>query len=156
MSLISLPSIAEEAFKDYLSANFTGTYQKIIPESGATEDASYSFVRSFSLDPLTYPAVIVKVGQLKELEPATHVYNASLSVMVWTQVDTADPIATHLSAAGQVYDLLADGGGMTASLNAREDFKLWNIYSTNYDQEFRDDDVMTVLDYAISIQSLGL
>jgi hypothetical protein len=155
MPYLSLPTIAEDRFKTYLQSNFTGTYQKAVADSAETISAAYSFARLFSTDPLTYPAVIVGIGGLKELTPDSHVYEGKLSIAVITQIDdTADPIAEHDKAVAQIYDLMANREAVKAGV-ADANFSLLHIYNDGYEQSLDrgERDVKTLLEFVVNMNT---
>lgn len=160
-SFKTLPNVAEQKFCNYLSGGFTGTYQKIIPDSTGTISGSYGFHRGFSIDPLTFPAVVVTVDKLKEIEPDTHVYDAELNLSIFTQADdvAGDAVKVHDAAAAQIYALMADPAPVIAAVNASGDFAVYGLYRTNYGQSIGATHngnrlLLTVVDFAVKCQKV--
>lgn len=142
--MFSLPLIAERQFSALLADRVAG----------------YPVFNAFSVQAFGIPAIVVKAGRFKEESPFTHVYNGELSISIITQIDdVADPIAAHDAAVAAVYDILSDQDGVMSGVNAAT-FHLWGYYSTDYDQEIFEKDgargLVTVLEYSISCQSLGV
>jgi hypothetical protein len=157
MSLFILPCVAENAFTEFLldSCGVATSYEKTVPDSTETDTAQYNFIRSFSADPLQFPAVIVKVGELKEKSPGTGIFDATLAVAISTQIDdAADAVEAHTRAANEVFGALADSETVKTALNGGAEFHLWQIYTTNYDNDRDERLIQTVLEYAITCQMM--
>lgn len=158
MSLVSLPTIAETQFAAYLTANLSGTYQKLTAD-GTTVTGQYSVAPGFTVEPYLLPLIVVKAGKFKEIEPWSHVYEGNLSVTIITQVDdtVSDPVPVHDAAVAEVYALMSNQSGVNASVNSAN-FHLWGYFNTAYDQEVTQGEnkraLVSSIDYQISCQTL--
>ena len=157
----TLPNIAEDCLVNYISGKFTGTYPKVIPDSTAAISGAYSFHRGFSVEPLTFPAIIVTVGKLKEQEPGMHVYKGQVNVSVFTQADdTANPVGVHDAAAAQVYSILSTSDSLFSGLNSgASNLRVFGFINTHFDQSIGHNGegsrlLMTLFDYEIEAQAL--
>lgn len=103
MPLYSLPSTAEQVFADYISGNYTG---------------SYPVFKSFCVDSVVYPSIVVEAADFRQYEPDTHLYRANCTVGIATQIDdVADPVAQHDANTAEVYDLIADKTALASAAN---------------------------------------
>ena len=156
MPLYALPTITEDVFAQYIAANYTG---------------SYPVVKAFTSEPRSSPMVAVKAAQFKEIEPGTHVYEGTLAVAIFTQIDDADPdesddaearalvaLTTHDLTVAEIYDIMSNTAALTAYVNNAEttgdNFNLWAIYELGYDQEREDRSFKSVITYSIRAQTL--
>lgn len=157
MSLVSLPTITEQQFSAYLSANLSTAYQKATPDGPVT--SNYSVTRSFTIQAYELPLIVAKAGKFSELEPGTNVYEGQLAISVITQADDTidDPVTVHDSTVAQVYDLLVDPAAVASGV-AGSNYHLWSFINAGYDQEVTEADnkraLVSVLEYRIHCQTL--
>ena len=139
MSLITLPAIVENSVTNYLKDNI---------------DDSYSILKSFSTEDLTFPAIIVEANTFTELEPNCGVFSGKLGVGIITQIDdTETPLATHDAKVSEVYDLLQN---LSSYFNAQTNGHLWGIYIEGFNQSREDRSLISAMEYTIKCQSMAL
>ena len=142
MALYLLPTITEQRFADYISANYTG----------------YPVINAFSIADYSTPAVMVKVGKLSELEPFTHVYEAKLVVVVFSQIDdVADALTVHDNNTASIYDIMSNQTALMSFVNADGNrFHLHGYHLTGIDQERQERNLVSLFEYSVQVQTLSI
>jgi hypothetical protein len=156
--MFSLPLIAETQFALYISGSLSGQYQQSTPDGLVT--GSYAVSPAFTISPYTLPAVFVKAGKFKSIDPFTHIFEGELMVSIMSQIDDDQNVmVTHDSIVQQVYSILSDADAIKAGVNAAN-FELWGIVPTEYDHELvqkeKSRELATVLGFTINCQNLGV
>jgi hypothetical protein len=143
--LYALPTLTEQTFSSYISANYSGTY---------------SVSPSFTAQDYQLPLILVKAGRFKEIEPGTDVYEGDLAISIQTQVDdVTNPVGTHDLTVAMVYDLMTNQSGVFSAVNPPSGsgaFHLFGFYNAGYDQDRIDRALVSILDYKINCQTLAI
>jgi len=145
MSFFALPTLSEQKFTDYISANYSGSYQ---------------VQKSFTASEYILPLILVKAGKFKEIEPGTNVFEGRLAVSVLTQVDDAslngDPVEIHDATVSAIYPLFADPSAVLSAVNGGATFNLWSLYIESFEQERSDRALVSIIEFIINVQTLAI
>lgn len=141
--LYALPTLTEQTFCSYISANYIG---------------AYGVSPSFTAQDYQLPLILVKAGKFREIEPQTDVFEGDLSVSILTQVDdVTDPVSIHDLTVASVYDLMTNQNAVFSAVNHPTGaFHLFGFYNAGYDQDRVDRALVSILDYKINIQTLAV
>lgn len=138
-NLIQIPSLVESNIKSYLES---------------VEAITYPVFQSFGISEFSLPCILIKSGKFSQMEPATGVFEGTVAVSIISQIDeVADTLAAHDEVTGQVYDAM-EGEGLATAFNTNGN--LWFISLSSIDQDKQDRSLITILEYSITCQNLGL
>ena len=145
MSLYTLPSLTEEKFYNYITANYSG---------------SYNVYKSFKINPdLALPAIMIKAGKFTEKDDLTNtsVYEGNLTFFVETQVDDVeDALTTHDNTVAAIADAMSNLDALFNAINQSSgSYHLHFIHNSGFEQDTDGRAFRSKLDYAIYCQTLA-